>query len=79
MVQEENLEIKEEIEEIHRLRKYGGGEARPLKVKFKSQETAQDILSKAWKLANKEMWLRKDMTEEERDRFNVHLSRKLWQ
>ena len=61
MVQEGNSEIEEEIEEIHRLGKYGV--ARPIKVKFKSQATAQDILSKAWKLAKidsyKKIWLRK--------------------
>ena len=61
------------MEEIHTLEKYGG--AYPLKVKFRSQATAQDILSKAWKLAEidryKKIWLRKNMTEEERARFNV--------
>ena len=50
-------------------------EAPPLKIKFRSQATAQDILSKAWKLAKidryKKIWLRKGMTEEERTRFNV--------
>ena len=72
MIQKEHSEIAEEIVEIHRLGKYEG-EIRPLKVKFRSQTTAQDILSKAWKLANryKKIWLRKDMTEEERARFNV--------
>ena len=46
MVQEENSETEEEIEEIHRLRKYEGG-VYVLKVKLRSQATAQDILSKA--------------------------------
>ena len=46
MVQEKNLEVEEKIEEIHRLGKYEEG-VRPLKVKFRSQTTAQDILSKA--------------------------------
>ena len=50
MVQEENSEIEEKIEEIHMLRKYEG-EVRPLKVKFRSQTKAQDILSKLYRLA----------------------------
>ena len=50
MVQEENSEIEEEIEEIHRLGKHEEGGVRLLKVQFRSQVTAQDILSKSWKL-----------------------------
>ena len=74
MVQEENSEIEEEIEEIHRLGKYEEGGMHPLKVKFRSQATAQDIIFKAWKLAKiysyKKIWLRIDMTEKERARLN---------
>ena len=40
MVQE-NSEIEEEIEEIHRLGKYEEGGIRPLKAKFRSQATAR--------------------------------------
>ena len=39
----------------------------PLTVKFRSQNTVQDILSKAWKLAKteeyKKIWIRKDMNK----------------
>ena len=45
LVQEENSEFEEEIDEIYRLGKYEGG-VHSLKVKFRSQATAQD-LSKA--------------------------------
>ena len=57
MVRGENSEIEEEIEEMHKLGKYEGG-TRPLKVKFRSQAIAQDTLSKAWKLAKIDKYMK---------------------
>ncbi|KAG0713601.1 hypothetical protein GWK47_015867 [Chionoecetes opilio] len=59
-----------EIEEVYRLGKFEEGGARPMKVKFLSQITLNELMNKTCKLAGKEkfttVWLRRDMKEEER-------------
>ena len=63
-----------EIEEVHRLGKYSEEGIRPLKVKFRAQSTATEIISYAWKLDKveqyKKVWIKRDMNEEERFKIN---------
>jgi len=74
VVQEENPDQDEEIEEVSRLGRYKEGGMRPMKVKFRSQVKACEILSRSWKLAQREeykkIWIKKDMNEEERANIN---------
>jgi len=74
VVQEENPDQDEEIEEVSRLGRYEEGGTRPMKVKFRSQIKASEILSRSWKLAQREeykkIWIRKDLNEEERANMN---------
>lgn len=60
-----------QIEEYHRLGKYDEGKDRPIKIKFATQSCAEDVISKAWKLAQveelKKVWISKDMDLEERE------------
>lgn len=73
-VEEDNAEVVEEIEEVFRLGKYEEGKARPMKIKFKSQAAATKVLERTWTLAQteryKDVWIRKDLNEEERARRN---------
>ena len=73
-VQGEEDEWVNEIEEVHRLGKYKEGESRPLKVKFRAQSTAVEVISNAWKLDRveryKKVWIKRDMNEEERQKIN---------
>ena len=70
VVQDEDEDLKEEIEEVYRLGKYQEGRCRPIKIKFSTQMAAEKVLERKWKLANKEeckkIFIRKDMNEEER-------------
>jgi len=74
VVQEENSDQDEEIEEVSRLGRYEEGGMRPMKVKFRSQVKACEILSRSWKLAQREeykkIWIKRDMNEEERANMN---------
>ena len=69
-VEDEGKKLEEEIEEVVRIGKYNEGGQRPMKIRFKSQSTAEEILGRSWRLANKDayknIWIKKDMTEEER-------------
>ena len=69
---ESNLE--NEIEEHRRLGKFEPGKRRPVKIKFKSQSDAEEALAGACKLARKEnlknIWIKKDLNEEERVKTN---------
>ncbi|WP_227487622.1 hypothetical protein, partial [Nocardioides malaquae] len=51
LVQDEEPDIMYQIEEKFRLGKYNTDKTRPIKIKFKSQKTAENILSKTGKLA----------------------------
>ena len=66
----EGSSVHEEIEEVVRIGKYTEGGQRPLKVKFRSQVAAEEIIAGAWKLSKKEetknVWIRRDLNEEER-------------
>ena len=69
-MEDQEKKYKEEIKEIVRIGKYSEGGQRPLKIKFRSQSTAEEIIGRSWKLAGKDayknIWIKKDMTEEER-------------
>ena len=64
--------IVEQIEEVNRLGKYVEKGVRPMKIRFCSQVAAETVLAKSWKLAEvngmKEIWLRRDLNEEERSK-----------
>ena len=68
-LQEEN-KATPETEEIQRLGRYKEGEHRPMKIRFRSQTAAKDLLGKASKLARieefKQIWIKRDRTREER-------------
>ena len=69
-VQEGDNELKEEIEEFHRVGRYKEGSNRPVRIKFKSQRDAEAARAGAWRLAQceetKNVWIRKDLNDEER-------------
>ena len=64
---------EEEIEEVFRLGKYVEGGARPLKIRFRSQNTVEELLWRTGRLSKEEelknLWLRRDINEEERNRL----------
>ena len=59
------------VEEYHRLGKYEEDKDRPIKIKFATQSYAEEVLSKAWKLAQvkefRRVWISKDLDIEERE------------
>ena len=63
-----------EIEEVHRLGKYTEGGARPLKLKFRVQTTASEVISHTWRLTKVEQYknvrIKRDVNEEERSKIN---------
>ena len=71
-VQDDEQELEKEIEEVYRIGKYNEGNHRPLKVKLKSQATAEEVLARTGKLANieecKNIWIKRDMNLEEREK-----------
>ena len=73
LVQTEEKSLEGEIEEVHRVGKYEDGGQRPLKVRFRSQVSAEEVLSGAWRLAKcqeyKEVWVKRDMNNEEREKI----------
>ncbi len=73
MINEENTKLEDEIE-VYRIGKYDQGKSRPLKIKLKSQTAAEETLANAWKLAKsnefKQVWIRKELNEEERKKLN---------
>lgn len=50
-IQEEGHELVGEIEEVFRLGKYEEGAHRPVKIRFRSQLAAEEVVGKSWKLA----------------------------
>lgn len=53
-VEDDGIKLEEEIEEVVRIGNYTEGEQRLMKIRFRSQTKAEDILAKSWKLVNKE-------------------------
>ncbi|XP_076047896.1 uncharacterized protein LOC143029210 [Oratosquilla oratoria] len=70
-VQEDEPKIMKQIEEKFRLGKYSTDKTRPIKIKFRSQTMAENILSKTGKLATseqyKKVWIKREMNKEERE------------
>ena len=69
---EESEGIVEQIEEVYRIGKYDASKTRPMKIRFKTQTAAEHVIDRTWKLAKvvnmKNLWIRKDMSEEERNK-----------
>ena len=65
MVNEENGDLKDEIEEIYRVGKHKEDSHRPLRMKSKSQKYADTARAKAWKLnrneETKNIYIRRDL------------------
>ncbi len=74
VINEGDTKLEDEIEEVYRIGKYDQGKSRPLKIKLKSQTAAEETLVNAWKLAKsnkfKQVWIRREMNEEERMKLN---------
>ena len=68
----ETNECQGEIEEVSRIGKYEEGKNRPMRIKFKSQTSAEEVINGAWRLGKREdyrkIWIRRDMNEEERNK-----------
>ena len=68
----ETNECQGEIEEVSRIGRYEEGKNRPMRIKFKSQTSAEEVLNGAWRLGKREdyknIWIRRDMNEEERNK-----------
>ena len=73
-VKSDDSNLENEIEEHKRLGKYEEGKRRPVKIKFRSQLDVEEALAGANKLAKtetfKNIWIKKDLNEEERARIN---------
>ena len=67
-----------EIDKIVRLGRFEEGRDRPVKLRLYSQAAAEEILRNSWKLKEQEpykkVYIRRNMTEEERDKMNEMLS-----
>ena len=70
VLNEESEDLEEEIDEIKRMGKYTEGGKRPVRIKFKSQTTATEVLNRTGKLNEREeyktVWIQKDLNKEER-------------
>ena len=68
-------DLEQEVEETYRIGKYREGNARPLKVRVRSQVTVEEIKARASMLAQsegyKEIWIKRDMNLEERQKENL--------
>ena len=77
-VQDDTQNLEQEIEETHRIEKFKEENARPLKVRMRSQVAVEEITARASRLAQteeyKEIWVKRDMNMEER-----HKERKIRQ
>ncbi len=74
MINKGDTKLEDEIEEVYRIGKYDQGKSRPLKIKLKSQTAGEETLVNVWKLAKsnkfKQVWIRREMNEEERKKLN---------
>ena len=50
----ETNECQGEIEEVSRIGRYEEGKNRPMRIKFKSQTSAEEVLNGAWRLGKRE-------------------------
>ncbi|MPD02506.1 hypothetical protein E2C01_098094 [Portunus trituberculatus] len=69
------IEFDQEVEEVVRLARYTERGKRPMKVKMRSQGDVEEIMARKGKLANdvdhKEIWIKKDINLEEREKEKV--------
>ncbi|MPC68202.1 hypothetical protein E2C01_062400 [Portunus trituberculatus] len=74
-VQDSMQELDQEMEEVIRLRRYSEGGRRPMKVKMRSQVAVEEIMARKEKLAydteHKDIWIKRDMSLEERKKEKV--------
>ena len=74
VVQEEGKDLVQEIEDFHRIGKFTRDGMRPIRIKFKSQKDVDELVEKSWRLAQQEttkkIWLRRDLSEKEREMLN---------
>ena len=59
---------------MFRLGKYVEGKSRPMKIRLRSQASAEEVMAGSWRLAGKDeykrVWLRNDLNEEERAKLS---------
>ena len=71
-VQDGTQSLEQEVEETHRIGKYNEVNTRPLKVRKRSQLAVEEITARASRLAQteeyKEIWIKRDMNLEERQK-----------
>ena len=71
--EEENEKYEDEVDEVRRLGRYVQGGARPIKIRFKSQVAAEELVCRAGRFskseAYKNVWLKRDLDEEERNKM----------
>ncbi|MPD06470.1 hypothetical protein E2C01_102284 [Portunus trituberculatus] len=74
-VQDSTHEFDQEVEEVIRLGRYNEWSKRPMKVKMRSQVAVEEIMARKGKLADdvdqKDIWIKRDMNLEEREKENV--------
>ncbi|MPC25849.1 hypothetical protein E2C01_018972 [Portunus trituberculatus] len=74
-VQDSTQEFDQEVEEVIRLRRYSEGGRRPMKVRMRSQVAVEEIMARKGKLADdvehKNIWIKRDMNLEEREKEKV--------
>ena len=71
--EEENEKYEDEVEEVRRLGRFVQGGVRPIKIRFKSQIAAEELLYRAGRFSKsdqyKDVWLKRDLDEEERSKM----------
>ncbi|MPC70408.1 hypothetical protein E2C01_064657 [Portunus trituberculatus] len=74
-VQESTQEFDQEVEEVIRLGRYSEAGMRPMKVRMRSQVAVEEIMARKGKLANdvehKDIWIKRDMNLEDREKEKV--------
>ena len=72
LVQDNTQSLDQEVGEVHRIGKYNEGGTRPLRVRMRSQIAVEEMMARTGKLAedieHKDIWIKKDMNLEERER-----------
>ncbi|MPC38854.1 hypothetical protein E2C01_032370 [Portunus trituberculatus] len=75
LVQDSTQELEQEVEEMIRLEISSEGSRKPMKVRIKSQVAVEEIMTRKGKLANdtehKDIWIKRDMNLEEREKEKV--------
>ena len=70
-ISDDGEDLSGEVEESVRLGAFEKGKNRPLKIKLKSQVTAEFLLQNSWKLKDQDetkgIYVRRNMTEQERE------------